>query len=39
MTAMLSGAVSLVIPAHNEAENIGPLLGRCLGVLPGLSTD
>jgi glycosyltransferase involved in cell wall biosynthesis len=39
MTAMLSGAVSLVIPAHNEAENIGPLLGRCLKVLPGLSTD
>ncbi len=39
MTAMLSGSVSLVIPAHNEAENIGPLLGRCLGVLPGISRD
>jgi glycosyltransferase involved in cell wall biosynthesis len=39
MTAALPGSLSLVIPAHNEAENIGPLVDRCLRVLPGLSHD
>ena len=39
MTAILSGSISLVIPAHNEAANLGPLLGRCLVALPRLSPD
>jgi glycosyltransferase involved in cell wall biosynthesis len=39
VTAILSGSISLVIPAHNESANIGPLVGRCLAVLPRLSSD
>ena len=39
MTAVLSGSLSLVIPAHNEGPNIGPLLARCISALPGVSGD
>jgi glycosyltransferase involved in cell wall biosynthesis len=33
----LDGSLTLVIPAHNEAENIGKVLSSTLRVLPGLS--
>ena len=36
---LLPGRLSLVIPAHNEAENLPDLLRRCRGVLPGLASD
>jgi glycosyltransferase involved in cell wall biosynthesis len=35
----LSGLLSLVIPAHNEAENLPPLLGHCRASLPLLASD
>jgi glycosyltransferase involved in cell wall biosynthesis len=34
---MLDGSLSLVIPAHNEVENIGPILRQCAGTLPRLA--
>ncbi len=36
---MLSGPLSLVIPAHNEAENLPGLLDRSRRVLPRLAAD
>lgn len=39
MTPGLAGSLSLVIPAHNEALNLGPLLKRCLATLPELAPD
>ncbi len=34
---MLDGSLSLVIPAHNEAENIGDIVARTTITLPGLA--
>ena len=34
---LLPGSLSLVIPAHNEAENLPPLLRSCREVLPGVA--
>ena len=39
MTPGLAGSLSLVIPAHNEALNLGPLLKRCLATLPELAPN
>jgi glycosyltransferase involved in cell wall biosynthesis len=36
---MLVGQLSLVIPAHNERDNVGPLLHEALATLPGLATS
>lgn len=36
---MLSGLLSLAIPAHNEAENLPGLLERSRRALPGLAAD
>lgn len=36
---LLPGRLSLVIPAHNEAENLPDLLWSCRRVLPALATD
>lgn len=36
--ARLPGVVSLVIPAHNEAENLPRLLSTCREVLPSLGS-
>lgn len=33
----MDGLVSLIIPAHNESENIGPLVAAAAGVLPKLA--
>lgn len=35
----LPGLLSLAIPAHNEADNLPPLLGKCREVLPRLAAD
>lgn len=32
--ARLPGSLSLVLPAHNEQENIGPVVQRAIAVLP-----
>ncbi len=34
---MLDGSLSLVIPAHNEAENIGQIMRQCALTLPRLA--
>jgi glycosyltransferase involved in cell wall biosynthesis len=34
---MLDGQLSLVVPAHNERDNVGPLLHEALTTLPGLA--
>jgi len=34
---MLDGPLSLVIPAHNESENIGPIVRQCAETLPRLA--
>ncbi len=39
MTPGLAGSLSLVIPTHNEALNLGPLLARCLATLPEFAPD
>src|SRR5256885_14029446 len=36
---MLDGLLSLVIPAHNEAENIGKIIEESCQVLPTLAED
>jgi glycosyltransferase involved in cell wall biosynthesis len=36
---MLSGLLSLVIPAHNEAANIDGVIRRCCAVLPTLASQ
>ena len=34
---MLDGSLSLVIPAHNEAENISRVIRQCIQTLPSLA--
>jgi glycosyltransferase involved in cell wall biosynthesis len=36
---LLPGRLSLVIPAHNESENLPPLLRSCREVLPRVAAD
>src|SRR5437879_9845396 len=34
---MLDGSLGLLIPAHNESENIGPIVRQCAETLPRLA--
>jgi glycosyltransferase involved in cell wall biosynthesis len=36
---MIDGKLTLVLPAHNEAENIEPVVRRALAIMPRHATD